>query len=83
LPTIYQYREFAAAGGLIGYGGSLLDSYHAAGVYAGRRLKGDKPGDLPMQQSTKTELFINLKTAKALGMTIPQSLLARADGVIH
>jgi putative ABC transport system substrate-binding protein len=83
LPTIYQYREFAASGGLIGYGGSVLDSYHAAGVYAGRILKGDKPGDLPVQQSTKIELFINLKTAKALGITIPQSLLARADEVIQ
>jgi len=83
LPTIYQYREFAAAGGLIGYGGSVLDSYHAAGVYAGRILKGDKPGDLPVQQSTKIELIINLKTAKALGITIPQSVLVRADEVIQ
>ena len=69
VPTIYQYREFAAAGGLISYGGSLADSYRQAGVYTGRILKGAKPADLPVQQSIKAELIINLKTAKALAVS--------------
>jgi putative tryptophan/tyrosine transport system substrate-binding protein len=83
VPAIYQYPQFTAAGGLMSYGGDVAESYRMAGVYVGRILKGEKPADLPVQEVTKVELIINLKTAKAFGMTFPLSLLGRADEVIE
>ena len=83
VPAVYHWREFAVAGGLVSYGAAVTDVYRLAGNYTGRILKGDKPADLPVQQVTKVEMHINQKTAKALGLTVPQALLSRADDVIE
>jgi putative tryptophan/tyrosine transport system substrate-binding protein len=83
VPAIYQFRDYAVAGGLMSYGTRLADSYRQVGLYAGRILMGAKPADLPVVQSTRLEFVINLKTAKALGITVPQNLLVAADEVIE
>ena len=83
VPTIFQYRDFAVAGGLLSYGTDFREAYRLAGNYTGRVLKGEKPADLPVQQATKVELYINLKTAKVLGLTIPNTLIGRADEVFE
>jgi putative ABC transport system substrate-binding protein len=83
IPTIYEFRRFAAAGGLMSYGTNETEYYRLVGTYAGRVLKGDKPADLPVQQSTKVELFLNFKTAKALGITVPLPLSGRADEIFE
>jgi putative ABC transport system substrate-binding protein len=83
MPAVFEYREFAAAGGLLSYGSDIADSYRLTGVYTGRILNGGKPAELPVQQATKVELFINLKTAKTLGLNVPNTLIGRADEVIE
>jgi putative ABC transport system substrate-binding protein len=83
MPAVFENRQFVAAGGLMSYGGSLPDAYRLAGLYTGRILKGEKPSELPVQRGTKVELYINLKSAKALGITVPLPLSGRADEVIE
>jgi putative ABC transport system substrate-binding protein len=83
VPAVFPYREFAAAGGLLSYGSDITDSYRLAGIYTGRILKGDKPAELPVQRAAKVGLYINLKTAKTLGITVPNTLIGRADEVFE
>jgi putative tryptophan/tyrosine transport system substrate-binding protein len=83
VPAVYEWREFAAAGGLLSYGASITDEYHMAGTYTGRILMGDKPADLPVQQVTRVERYVNLKAAEALGINVPNCLIGRDDAVIE
>jgi ABC-type uncharacterized transport system substrate-binding protein len=83
LPVVFEFREFVVAGGLLSYGGDVPNSYRLTGNYVGRVLKGEKPAELPVQQATKVELYISLKTAKALGLNVPNTLIGRADEVIE